>query len=67
MELSEIQERIKEVAEELEIDVEDLGDYQLSITIAEDTGECRGIISDIDKSIDINQVEQVIYLTVQLY
>ena len=67
MEIQEIFERIMEVAEELEIDEYELQEYQLSIDISDDNNGTSGIISDLDKQIEINQSEMIIYLKLRLY
>lgn len=67
MEIQEIFERIMEVAEELEIDESELQEYQLSIDISDDNNGTSGIISDLDKQIEINQSEMIIYLKLRLY
>lgn len=66
MELSEILDRITSVMEEMEISSEDITEYQIHLSISPDS-EDAGIVSDIDKSIEIDEDEKIIYLTATLY
>lgn len=65
MDLSEILEIVNNVAEEREISPSDLLNYRISITI--DGDNTTGLVSDIMKDIDIDEDEQIIYVTIQLY
>ena len=66
MELSEIFDKIISVAQELEIDEESLQEYQIHLSISSDS-EDNGIVSDVEKGIEIDENEKIIYVTVTLY
>ena len=66
MELSEILDRVMSAMEELEISTDDITEYQIHLSISPDS-EDAGIISDVDKSVEIDEDEKIIYLTATLY
>ena len=66
MELSEILDRVMSAMGELEISTDDITEYQIHLSISPDS-EDAGIISDVDKSVEIDEDEKIIYLTATLY
>ena len=67
MELAEIQEAVKDAAEENEIDINDLLLYNISLSIDNYDNAMSNIIDEIDNNIEIDKNNKVIYVTLSLY
>lgn len=65
MEIVEIQEKIKDECDSLEIDFNDLLSYQLSIKI-QDKQSTSYIIDNVD-DVYIDQNDKIVYLNIRLY
>ena len=66
MDVSEILDLVTSAMEEQEINPDTITEYRLHLSISPDS-EDNGLVTDIEKDIEIDEQDKIIYITISLY